>query len=145
MMILGIDPGLATGIARLIPELDEFDSGIIEGGLLGFVDWFESHLEATAPTHVVIEAFTIMESTAQKTRQYDALFINGYVEARCYSFGIDFTRQQVSNVKNFATNAKLKNLGWYRPGAGHDNDAARHVLAYISKFGWAQDIMRRAL
>ncbi len=144
--ILGIDPGKATGIAIYQRDRDRLLSTIIEGGIEGFAAWYHSIVLAEPEWYeVVIEKFSIMESTAEKTRQYDALYINGFVLGSNGIYGIPTEQHLVSNVKKFATNKKLKNLGWYKPGAGHDNDAARHVLAYVSKFPWAQDLLRRSL
>ena len=33
----------------------------------------------------------------------------------------------------FATDDKLRRLGWYKPGKGHANDAARHLLLWFAK------------
>ena len=133
-----------SGVATYLQTLDAFRSGQVPNGLLGFVDYFEGFVDGSMPTTVVVEAFTIMQSTAKKTRQYDALFVNGYLEARCHTLGIQFIRQQVTGAKNFATNDKLKALGWYNgtPG-GHANDAARHLLTYAAKQPWGQDLLRR--
>jgi hypothetical protein len=45
-------------------------------------------------------------------------------------------KQSPAQGKTFATNAKLKKVGWYHqtPG-GHANDALRHLLLYATKQG----------
>ena len=48
--------------------------------------------------------------------------------AREYECG--FTLQAPSDAKAFASNNKLKLMGWYNTGKGHANDAARHMLVY---------------
>jgi hypothetical protein len=145
-IIMAVDPGLATGWAILEVGEDYFNSGITEGGLLGFVSWVTNALAAPHTSfEVVVEKFTIMQSTAKKSRQMDALYLNGFLEGYCFLLGIPFTRHMVSNVKKFAPDAKLKKLGWYRPGAGHDNDAARHLLAYISKKPFGQPTMEKLI
>lgn len=143
-MILAVDPGLVSGVALYMPGLDHFTSGQVEDGLIGFVDYFERYVDGTLPSTVVVEKFTVMDTTAKKTRQYDALYINGYLEARCHTLGIEFVRQQVSGAKTFATNQKLKALGWYNgTSGGHANDATRHLLTLAAKRSWGQPILRR--
>jgi hypothetical protein len=144
-MILAFDPGLATGVAYYSPNLDDFHSDEIPGGLLGTVDWFEDFFYFNYPSVVIVEKFTIMDSTAKKTRQYDAIYANGYLEARCHTLEVPFVRHTVSNVKTFATNDKLKRLGWYKGGAGHADDAARHLLFYLAKRPEGQSLLRKLL
>lgn len=146
-IILAVDPGKATGWATLEPGMNfAFNSGEVEGGALGFGSWVASALNTDHVLwEVVCEKFTVGEMTKGKTKQYDALYLNGFLEVYCHLLGVQFTRHLVSNVKKFAPNSKLKKLGWYRGGAGHADDAARHMLAYISKLPWAQPLMGELL
>jgi hypothetical protein len=38
-----------------------------------------------------------------------------------------------SAAKAFATDARLKALGWWRPGKGHMADAQRHTLLFLDE------------
>lgn len=78
---------------------------------------------------VVCESFTIAAHTAKKTRQYWSLESIGAIRWACMKAGVSFTLQSPADAKGFATDAKLKALGWYTPTKdGHANDAARHLL-----------------
>jgi len=146
-MILAVDPGKATGVA--VYGSGEFKSQVIQGGLIGFVDWFDDmqfpHCGLSA---VVCEKFTIGAMQTRTTSQYDALYINGYLMGAVHlvRWHCKFIQQPVTSAKTFATNDKLKKLGWYDPrDGGHAVDAARHLLTYLSKQPEGQDILRRLL
>ena len=81
---------------------------------------------------VVCEDFIINTATATKSRQSDPLRIAGYLEGKCAEYGHPFKLQTPAQAKAFATDDKLRHLGWYHstPG-GHANDAARHLLTYL--------------
>jgi hypothetical protein len=144
-MIYSFDPGKVTGGAQL-STLGEFSSFEIEGGWEGFVDWF-SEMECSEAAFVdatfIIEKFTIGAIGRAKTAEYDALYINGYLLGKCREQNYPVVQQTVTNTKQFATDAKLKRLGWYTPGRGHDRDAARHVLYYVRNRPEGQEILRR--
>ena len=142
-MILAVDPGKATGVA-LYHETDGFfSSSVVPGGITGFVDWF---WEIPWPTTIICEKFTIGAMQTRTTSQYDALYINGYLLGCCWRRSVPFIQQPVTSAKTFATNDKLKTLGWYNPeDGGHAADAARHLLTYLSRIPLGQDIMRKLL
>lgn len=147
-LILAVDPGGVTGWAKFEPATGQFNQGEVDGGALGFGPWFATVITQTPNVlwEVVCEKFTIGEMTKGKTTQYDAVYLNGFLEIYCHIQGVQFTRHTVSNVKSFATNDKLKKLGWYTPSkGGHQNDAARHMLAYVAKKPWAQPILGELL
>lgn len=131
--VLAVDPGLVTGIA-LYTEATVFMSDEVDGGALGFADAFRQALMAWNFTHVVIEDFIITSATLTNTRQYDPLYIIGWLGIECFHLGIPFTKQTPSNGKSFGTDDKLRHLGWYsRTPGGHRNDAARHLVTFLAK------------
>lgn len=138
MKLLAIDPGLTTGWAGYsIPgETYGFKSGMIEGRFK-FYEWLYSVLSAFytegPPFTIIMESFTITAATARKSPQPDPWRIIGHVEALCVRDGIPLVFQSPSEAMAFSKNDKLKALGWYKPGAGHDNDAARHLLLWMMK------------
>jgi hypothetical protein len=79
---------------------------------------------------LVIEKFTITNETAKKSRQYDALNIIGVFRHYSYMSDWPLTLQSPGSAKKLGTDDRLKDLGWYTPGKGHANDAARHLLLY---------------
>jgi len=47
--------------------------------------------------------------------------------------GVQFVRQTPAQAKSFATDDKLRKLGWFSPTpGGHANDATRHLLVYLA-------------
>lgn len=138
-MILAIDPGLTTGWATfdgLSEETNDFRSGMVKGRY-EFYEWFYKQLSRfySGMNHltVVMERFTITAATAKKSPQMDPLYIIGHVEAICHRDDIPFEFQLPSQAMSFATNDKLRAVNWYKPGPGHDNDAARHLLLWLVK------------
>lgn len=126
--VLAIDPGLATGLAKWWGPSGEFESSIEPYPLI------ETRLEQLIPfmDAVACETFTISARTAQLTRQNEPIELIGVVKYLCRKRKIPLIMQSPSDAKSFVPNARLKTLGWYKPGAGHDNDAARHLLLYFA-------------
>jgi hypothetical protein len=137
MAIIAIDPGKATGYAVYHPEYasydsndnfvsDEYDDQFV------FLDFFNSY--ASKMDEVVCEAYIITPETLRKSRQNYSLEIIGAVKWICHRLEIPFTLQTPAQGKAFGTDEKLKRIGWWSPGQGHANDAARHALTYaVSK------------
>lgn len=128
MKFVGIDPGLTTGYAEWDTESRTFRSTELAMDVLfrklERMVWSDQH-----PT-IVVERFTINSNTARKTRQPEALAVIGALEFMRSTGGI-YMAQSPTSRKPFGTNAKLKALGWFHGGAGHADDAARHMLAYL--------------
>jgi hypothetical protein len=131
--ILAIDPGLTTGWANLDPD-GGFRSGETKPPIL-FLSDVERMLRGPFPWAMVCERYVITPETIKKSRQADPLEIIGTLKyfAEKYQTLIQF--QGPAEAKTFATDKKLKALGWFRPGLGHANDAARHLLCYWVKHG----------
>ena len=145
-MILAIDPGKMTGVATLDPhvwDLPAFWSGEIPDGIEGFARWFTNgwpHL-----TIAVIEKYTIGAKQRAIREDYNAVYINGFIIGSAVAQDWDVKQQIVSPVKTFATNDKLRKLGWWKGGAGHADDASRHLLAYIAKRPIGQRFMEQLI
>lgn len=138
-LIIGIDPGLMTGF------------GIVDKDTLEVVDSQEigSWWDVGKRVHnifidndslnyeVVIEKFTITTQTGKKSQQPFSLKLIGAIEYLCYRYDVMCTEQTPAEAKNFSTNDKLRNLElWHVGGAGHANDAMRHILVYMVKNGF---------
>lgn len=134
-MFIAIDPGLTSGWA-LYNTLDgTFASGEIEGRPLLY-RFLENVMDDGQPMHLIVERFDIGAGTVEKTRQLDALYIIGALEYLAGKTGAGFTVQSRASAKTFATDDKLKALGWwFRGGEGHANDAGRHLLAWMVESG----------
>lgn len=128
--VLALDPGLATGVSTLI-----------DGGYWGtqlkyeqvgpFIESFLSF----GPAEVVCENFFITSQTAKKTPAPWSLKLIGVAEYLCQKYDRKFTLQAPADAKRLATDTRLKALGWYSGGEGHQDDSARHLLVYCLKNG----------
>lgn len=128
-----IDPGLVTGVACFSPQGGGFRSVEVPGGDIAFARFWREVLHKNAVLSIVTEKFVITNATTSKTRQYDALYINGWLRLECDALGIPLTMQTPAEGKSFGTDAKLRYLGWFdRSPGGHKNDAARHLVTYLS-------------
>ena len=128
-MIIAIDPGNVTGIATY--KGDTFDS--FELDEIGKVYSYLWNVKAQADA-LIIEKFTINPTTHKKSRQEDPLLIIGFVDGLAYLHRIPLTYFTPAKAKSFATDDKLKAVGWWRPTpGGHANDSARHLLTFIAQ------------
>lgn len=125
-MIIGVDPGKTTGWAtwdgeRLIANQapwEDFINGInltVEPGWL-----------------FVVERFTITQATLRLGRELEALYCIGGLMTLGLIHGFHVELQSVGAAKSFATDDKLKKMGWWIPNRDHAMDAARHVLTYLA-------------
>lgn len=128
-MILSVDPGKISGIAIWTPE---------DGTSLSERDFFSTcqiiaELADLGAT-IVIERFTITARTAQLSQAPWSLEIIGVARFFAESCGQSLVVQTPADAKRFSTDGKLKALGWWhKGGAGHANDAARHLLLYAAR------------
>lgn len=135
MIILGVDPGKMTGWAA-------FDTLAAEGPHSGqldreeFVDFIVPRLEHPTQPRLMIacERFTISGGTVTKGRTDENWSIEqiGILRHWARRFGHEFTLQSAGDAKKFATNDKLKLVGWHRPRRDHENDALRHTLLRLA-------------
>ena len=127
--VLAVDPGLTTGWATW--HYGEPGYFTQTEGQMEFLDQAVQILDIYQP-EVVCEAYIITGETAKKSRQYEPLEIIGALRWECHRRGLPFKLQTPAQAKGFATDDKLKALGWYNASkGGHSNDAARHLLTYM--------------
>lgn len=138
MLLIAVDPGKTTGVATwyLDRAFEEPMATQIEGSL-DFCDYVHALLAGHYDDDIVIicEKYTINAGTLKKSRQYDPLEIIGTLRWFAHQYEIDFVLQSPAEAKRFATNDKLKKIGWYTPGRDHAADAMRHLLLYSVKNG----------
>lgn len=135
--VIAIDPGLVSGVAVLADPHGEaiFSSFETEGGRFGMAQSYEAVTSIFRPELLVVEDFIISNATARKSAQPDPYRLVGWLEIEAHRHGIPFKLQTASTAKGFATNEKLRHLGWYRSSkGGHANDAARHLLTATRDF-----------
>lgn len=150
MLIVSQDPGKKTGIATWSDE----DITMALGGEVFIPKGFHS-FEATVDeyflfmakisnyvygavedTRFVSESFIITVQTAKNTQAGWSLELIGVMKyiAKLW-FKQDVTLQAPNIGKTFGTDTKLRHMGWYTKGAGHANDAARHLMTYAAQRG----------
>lgn len=130
--VLAIDPGLATGIATLSKNKAYWGSQLEYAEVGEFIEFY---LRTNPGADVVCENFFITRETAKKSPAPWSLKLIGVAEYLCDQFGSKFTLQAPADAKRLATDPRLKALGWYSGGAGHQDDASRHLLIYCLKNG----------
>jgi len=128
-IIVGLDPGGDTGYANYWTNSRNFEVQIITG---------EHHLTLETllgldnPDIIVCERFDYRPH--QKNAELDSVEYIGVVKLYCQKNpDVKLVMQtQLKGKVGLWTDDKLKVLGLYNPGDGHDNDATRQVLYYLT-------------
>ena len=119
-----------TGWARFNGE---FASGQLP--LEDALHWvFETLKQGLRPT-IICEDFIYTPETAKKSRQTWSTEGIGVLRFLAHEYHCEFILQSPSSAKSFASNDKLKRIGWYTPGQDHANDAARHLMLWAAGNG----------
>lgn len=127
--VIAVDPGLTTGWAALYPD-GEFRSGETKGPYEFLRTVYRLLKDQAFDWTLVVERYTITPETIKKSRQTDALEIIGALKFFAKHYNTGWAMQTPAEAKSFATDAKLRRMGWYQQGLGHANDASRHLLCY---------------
>ena len=140
-ILAGYDPGLSTGFCLsyydAITPLRHISHTIIKGGLQGVIDhWYANDLGSEVD-EVVAESFRLDGRTPNPCTV--PLEIQGALTVLCGE-SIPFTLQ-ANTFKAHVPDEKLKELGMWWRGAGHDRDAGRHALAYLKTRGHYPTLM----
>lgn len=139
MIILTYDPGMMTGWATYGPNRP-FESD--ETPFMEFIHRAWAFLNMNRDVIVCGERFVIDQRTVRTARAKDDAqwSIETHGALRWQATYLNAThghvydaQQQASDAMNFATDEKLKRIGWWLPGCGHANDAARHMLLYVAR------------
>ena len=128
MIYVAVDPGLVSGIAYFNTHTEHFSTA--ESGAMDWVCdevrmWAGRQPALAKDTTLIVERFLISERTIKTKVYYDSIHFEGWIRLE-YP---DTYAQTAAQAKGFATDSKLKHLGWYtKTKDGHANDAARHLL-----------------
>ena len=139
MKYLALDPGLTTGVAWYDTSTEEFGSLEVRGehGLYEYLkeDWGFLHKHAKAPDVLVYELWLPRSDSHKVTNQPEARNIGGACEAWAWQLDglMSIYGQTPASAKKLATNEILRGLGWYSGGAGHADDAVRHLVYRLVK------------
>ena len=131
MRVLAIDPGKTTGFAEWRDR--EFSAWAIAYDVA--LDFAMGQIMGSAVDHVVMEDFLISQRTVKlgtaNWKPGKELEFIGAVRWACDQRDISFTTQTPSQTKSFATDAKLKHIGWWTKGLDHPRDATRHLMLWL--------------
>lgn len=134
--ILGIDPGLATGLS-LIDWTDKDNPSLVwskEVDMLEFYELVPSTIDEYKDClTVVCENFIITVSTAKKSPAPWSLELIGLTRYLCMSSNVPFIVQN-PNEREVSTHPMIQHFGlWHRGGEGHAVQSIRHAFAYMMK------------
>jgi len=130
--LLAIDPGETTGWAYFA------DAELVATGEVGPEDVSMQSidimdvLDVCRPYIVIVEDYRIYGHKA-KSHSWSALHtpkLIGAIEALCTIRKIPMVLQGASS-KQFCTNCKLQQWGFYQVGSAHRNDAVRHACYWL--------------
>lgn len=134
-VVVTVDPGKMTGLSGVYRDGTFFS-------LETNFDQTCRHLIELANKYrgamiLVAESFIIGPQTVKNTQAPWSLELIGVARmvSRLYC-GRDLHMQSPAEAKRFSSDQRLKNLGWYKSGKGHANDAARHLLLVMVTRGW---------
>jgi hypothetical protein len=127
--VLAIDPGPHVGLAIWTDD-PSFQAHEVTPAFV-----YDGNGEAwvMASDEVVVEDFYI--SGARGREANETIEMIGMLRHTARRHGKKFTTQKPGDAK-FATNTKLKHLGWYEVGGSdHARSASRHLLTYLVTTG----------
>ena len=139
MRVLAVDPGGVTGLALYDSDTPVFESWEQED-FDHIVDTLDNLVSHKREVVAVCEGFVIRGNTHKLdsgafSHTTDLI---GACRLLAWENGVTFVRQTPAQAKSFATDDKLRRLGWYnRTEGGHANDAARHLLTYLAGVRYA--------
>lgn len=129
--VVAVDPGKKTGIAWAATD------GGATPPQTAALDWFDAmmwvHQNINRIDTIVCESYVITQATLRKSRGENwSLEQIGILRYLSRVYVVPFFLQTPSEGKAFATDAKLKHLGWWQiDPEGHMLDASRHLLLHL--------------
>lgn len=137
-----VDPGLTSGVA-LFYRSDDNEIQLLWSDELDWINTARKCDETLRErggddVQVVAERYTITVQTAKNSQQTWSLEIIGMLRLLANAHGAGTLElQSPADAKRFATNPRLKALGfWHTGGGGHALDAIRHGILWFTRHGW---------
>ncbi len=129
MIIIGIDPGLVTGLfwidlATGVPVHRELKSTAFGDELQGCM-WMRSDVLVGCEKYIIT-------SHGAKSNQPEALEQTGVAKYLCGKKEIPVHLIIKANALKIANNDRLRAAGWWGKGFTHGNDAARVAMACLA-------------
>jgi hypothetical protein len=126
------DPGLLTGLAWF-----DLDDGTFSSWQYDYRDLDKQlrHLVERAGPRFALgyERFIVTSGGARTSSPEHALRAVKVIEDVAALKRVTLLAPQPSSARNLGQVVYLRRLGWYKPGRGHANDAAQHLLAHLLK------------
>lgn len=142
--ILAIDPGKTTGLVLY----DRDSQRVVWASELGFYDAASTIVRSCADNGsaltVVCESFLITAQTPKNTQAPWSLELIGVARYASHAYcKREIALQAPASAKRFSSDERLRQMGFWTPGKGHANDAARHLLLLLATRGWlSEDTLR---
>lgn len=128
--VLALDPGEDTGIAIWWGEDNLHASFELPYDRVG--KWLEDFLILTRPGAIVYEAFDITMETVKKNAPDTSIRVIGILDYLAAKYQHPTPIKQKRSKRKIMNDRRLKHLGWYTSeGDGHNNDASRHLGAFL--------------
>lgn len=147
MRLIGVDPGLTTGVfvfdtERVTDNKHHHELSTLDAACVVRHSLFQ---RPTALAELIVERFNITAKTAKNSAQPEALEVIGMMRYIAHNDGIPFHLQNRADRKRVSDDM-LRRVGWFSSiGCGHSNDAARHVLVRLAAMHPEHQIVQRAL
>lgn len=136
-LLICLDPGETTGAAIFVDgrltRATQIETPTVKRSIPALTEFLDSvPLEGNKPI-VVFENYKIY---SWKTEQHTWASLHtpqvlGVIETLAYIRGWKTFRQMAQQPKQFCTDAKLKEWGYYKTGLRHARDAIRHGCYYL--------------
>jgi len=129
--VIWLDPGLHTGWATLLHG-EHFDSG--EGILPEIGELLEDYANIYHDNlGIGWEQYVLTSGGSRTGSAGPPIEVIGVARWIGYKFQCQMLKPVPAAMRKAATPEMLDRLGWWCPGLGHANDAARHMLAWLMR------------
>ena len=143
--LLCLDPGKTTGWC-LFEDGKLSKWGQVEGcyddkniDAKGLLDLFEE----LQPDFILYEDYRVYSNKLDRHSYSPVMTVRllGVIETYCQMYNIPTHKQMATTAKNFCTDAKLEQWGFWQTGMRHARDAIRHGCYFLLFYKKGMDIM----
>lgn len=130
MRVLTIDWGKAVGLATW--HDGEHDAWVAdwEIALYEYVPAAIPHMDVVLMEDFVISARTLKTASVDGWKRGQELEFIGATKYMCHRHGVEWVTQTPDKMQ-FASDAKLRRIGWWTSGLDHSRAASKHLLVYL--------------
>lgn len=134
-VLVTVDPGKMTGLSGIYTDETFFSLEAAFDETCRHL--FEMGGKYGSRMVLVAESYIIGPHTIKHTQAPWSLELIGVCRAVSRLWcGRDLKLNAPAAAKRFSSDARLRHIGWYKPGKGHANDAARHLMLEMVTRGW---------